>query len=190
MDTTFRRYSSRTSSTRPQGWYIVGSGSHTTRDANQPDRNANQLKVNLVTPVAQAIEMVKSKLKREGKSIRENGIPPADHCKPWTITKSNTFCLLTECELFAQISYLPLSKQDVLSSIQIIPGAWENIGLSFFPKGDNPAEFFDFWVERLDTTIRVSNIIYWLLTYLDTNTYATDCKLWILTCVYNTVCIG
>ena len=64
-----------------KGRYIVRSGSRTNPEANRSDRNANQLKVNLVTPVAQVIEMAKSELKRESKSIRENGVPPGESCK-------------------------------------------------------------------------------------------------------------
>ena len=59
-----------------KGRYIVGRESRTKQETNHPERNADLLKVNLVTPVAQAIEMAKSELKREGKSIRGNGACP------------------------------------------------------------------------------------------------------------------
>ena len=41
-----------------KGRYIVGSGSRTKRDENKPE-------LTMVTPVAQAVEMAKSELKRE-----------------------------------------------------------------------------------------------------------------------------
>ena len=118
--------------------------------------------------------------------IRGNGAcPPGDRWQQWTITKSNPLCLLMECEPFVHMSYLPLSEQDVLSSIQIIAGTWENIGLSFIFQRETSLNNSSIpWDERLDTTINVSNM-YWLLTDLDTNTYVTDCKLWILQCVQN-----
>ncbi|KAK3084187.1 hypothetical protein FSP39_009708 [Pinctada imbricata] len=50
-----------------KGRYIVGSGSRINVTPKQP----KQPKLTLVTPVAQAVEMAKSELKREGNVIRE-----------------------------------------------------------------------------------------------------------------------
>lgn len=63
-----------------KGRYVVGSGSRTKEDERK-------LELTMVTPVAQAVEMAKSELKREGKSIRGNGepsendVPPGESCK-------------------------------------------------------------------------------------------------------------
>ena len=60
-----------------KGRYIVGSGSRTNQEANQPDRYENQLKVNLVTPVAQAINR---QIGTEAR-IKVNGVPPRESGK-------------------------------------------------------------------------------------------------------------
>jgi hypothetical protein len=50
-----------------KGRYIVGSGS---KSRDPPPKPIEQPKVTLVTPVAQAVEMAKSEMEREGKLIR------------------------------------------------------------------------------------------------------------------------
>ena len=50
-----------------KGRYIVGSGS---RSRAPPKKDDDQIKVELVTPVAHAVEMAKSELKRESEFIR------------------------------------------------------------------------------------------------------------------------
>lgn len=61
-----------------KGRYIVGSGSR----PNLAPVPVDQPKVTLVTPVAQAIEIAKSELKREGKVIRGRKRPSAVHLGP------------------------------------------------------------------------------------------------------------
>ena len=50
-----------------KGRYIVGSGS---RNRAPPKKDDDQIKVELVTPVAHAVEMAKSELERESEFIR------------------------------------------------------------------------------------------------------------------------
>ena len=71
-----------------KGRYIVGSGS---RSRDPPTKQIEQPKVTLVTPVAQALEMTKSQLKREQQKKLEYSDDDGRR-KRYKRTKMNKLC--------------------------------------------------------------------------------------------------